>query len=618
MAAKMYYEYFGLRDAPFRFLPSNTFFLSAAHVEGLAALQWAFDEPSGLTLLVGEVGTGKTMLIHALVTRLNDQRIRIAQVNNPTMSFEEMLGVIVDQIQIHPVGKGKLAALQALKTFVSDPESTDRVILIFDEAQGLSDETLEELRLLSNSRPPQRHALQIILVGQPELAQRLTDPKLRALNQRIGARALLRPLRGQEIPDYVNCLLRAQGAYQEVFSAPAMDRVARLSGGLPRKINNLCHNSLFLAYSERSSVVQPRHVQVAGAELEDLLEASRAQDIRGIRGWRGGIYRLLEKGKPLMAGGLLALAVVAGALVLKFGTGRPNQRLAHAVPNTDGARKMGEFSQPPLASRDGDEEARIQPDAAAPGLSGQNSSPADTGPTPAPVAPPSRPVAQAPPAVAPQPQPQATTGGFIVRGTIPHPDLRQPQPSANSAAVRPAVQAPASPRLTYAQQRRLQYETRRARLSFASGRYRNVIYHAKRALLLDPGNTELRDLLTRAQAVPANPKNASINREPEPSTDESVPPAEEAANAPAMPPQAASGPKVSKAVRYEISEGDAYMRAGKYDLALRKFMIAAVLDPGNANLTQRIARARGAKAMMDGTNDDSAAGTSSFNPGGVP
>jgi type II secretory pathway predicted ATPase ExeA len=606
----MYYKYFGLREAPFQFLPSNTLFLSAAHLEGLAALEWAFQEPSGLTLLVGEVGTGKTMLIHALVTRLKDDRVRIAQLSHPTMSFEQILDVIVQQLRIHPVGKGKLATLQALKTFVTDPESTDRVILIFDEAQGLSDETLEELRLLSNSRPPQRHALQIILVGQPELAQRLTDPKLRALNQRIGARALLRPLRGGEVRDYVNCLLRAQGARRELFSFKAMDQVALLSGGLPRKINNLCHNSLFAAYAERSPVVQARHVRTASAELENLLDAASAQDNQWRQGWRSAMRWMPRKGKPLMAGGLLALAVVAGALVLESGKYRPNARLARASLDADSAQGVGDSSKPPLASSDeGQEEARSQPGTAAHTLSSQNSDHATAPPEP--VAPALQPIAQAPQPVAPKMQPEAAAGMFVVRGTIPQPAMPKAPTSTNPIPARPAAEPPASHRLSYAQARRLQYETRRARSSFEDGRYRNVIYHAKRALLVYPGSSEMRDLLQRAQAAQANPrKTASIHYEPAPSADEGTRTTE-------VPERVSTGPKFPGVARYEISEGDAYMRAGKYDLALRKFLMAAVLDPGNANLTQRIARARGAKAVMENTNDDSAAGTS-VDPSGVP
>ena len=608
----MYYEYFGLRDAPFQFLPSDTLFLSAAHLEGLAALEWAFQEPSGLTLLVGEVGTGKTMLIHALVTRLNDPRIRIAQLSNPMMSFEEMLDTTVQQLRIHPVGKGKRAALQALRTFVGDPASSDRVILIFDEAQGLSNKILEELRLLSNSRPPQRHALQIILVGQPELIERLSDPKLRALNQRIGARALLRPLQDKEIGDYVNCLLRAQGAVRELFSPKAMDQIARLSGGLPRKINNLCHNALFAAYAEGSTVVQPRHVQAAGAEIDNLLDAASA---RQAQGWRGATHRMLGKGKPLMVGGILALALVTGASILEFGTRPPNARLAPAGLHTDRAPGASEFSMPPLASADkGHEQARNQPGTAAAMLSGRNTKQTAAPARPAPIAPAA--VARKSQPLAPQPQPQATTGALVAGKTTPRPELQKAPASTNAGVPRLAAEPPVSNGLSYAQRRRLQYETRRARSSFQDGRYRNVIYHVKRALILDPSNSEMRNLLQRAEALAASPrKSASAHEEAVPAANEADG-TDEGDNETVMPAELSTGSRYSGMVRYEISQGDAYMRAGKYDLALRKFLTASVLDPGNASLTERIERARGAKAVMEGPNNDSV-GTSAADPDGV-
>ncbi len=308
----MYYKYFGLRDAPFQFAPCSVPFLSAAHLEGLAALEWGLCEPSGLTLLAGEVGTGKTTLIHALLAHQN-KTVRIALVSNPTLTFEEMLRVIIQALGLHPIGKGKLAYLQALTTFLADPAITDGVVLIFDEAQGLSDEILEEVRLLSNSKPSRRDALQIVLVGQPELVQRLTASKLRALNQRIGARALLRPLRGAEINDYVDYLLRAQGARRSIFSRGALAQVAHSSGGIPRKINTLCHNSLLVAYADGSSVVKSRHVKAADVGIEHLLPAPGNQDYQGGKGGRGAVHGMSGKAKPVMAA---AFAVVAAALVL--------------------------------------------------------------------------------------------------------------------------------------------------------------------------------------------------------------------------------------------------------------------------------------------------------------
>src|SRR5580700_6272352 len=174
----MYYKHFGLCGTPFNLAPSERLFLSAAHQAGLATLKWGSQqEPSGLTLLIGEAGTGKTSLIHMLLSR-RDARVRVARVSNPALTFDQMLQVIAKQIGIHTVGKGKLAILQSLKTFLMDPDPGDRVVLIFDEAQGLSDEILEELRLLSNFKTEAGLSLQIVLVGQPELAERLKQPKL--------------------------------------------------------------------------------------------------------------------------------------------------------------------------------------------------------------------------------------------------------------------------------------------------------------------------------------------------------------------------------------------------------------------------------------------------------
>ncbi|HKD68233.1 MAG TPA: AAA family ATPase [Candidatus Binataceae bacterium] len=604
----MYYEYFGLRDAPFQFLPSNTLFLSDAHIEGLAALEWAFQEPSGLTLLAGEVGTGKTMLIHALVTRLNDNKVRVAQLSNPTMSFEEMLDVIVQQLGIHPAGKSKLAALQALKTFVSDPASTDRVILIFDEAQGLSDGTLEELRLLSNSRPPQRHALQIILVGQPELVQRLSEPKLRALNQRIGARALLRPLRGGEVSEYVNCLLRAQGADREIFTGEAMRQIARLSGGLPRKINNLCHNALFQAYSERSTMVGAKHVQAASAELENLLGAPGGRDDYTAERMRGTARRTLVRNKPLLAGGLVAVAVVAGIMILGHGRDRTDVGINRAAtPQTDRQQGAGDSGKHRLASSSDGDEAEHQTSAAAPMPTGQTpNATAQQQPatqarwpveqTPQTTAQASESVVQGPLPAAPKPPADGGAGTVVARGT-----------TLPESATAPGI----SYRLTYAQQRRLQYEIKRSRSSFEDGRYRNAIFHLKRALLLDPDNAEMRDLLQRSQAALNPGTSAPVSDVSAPAAaDAPGPAADQGLKTTDIPAPAPHGSNFSGVVRDEISAGDAYMRAGKYDLALRKFLTAAVLDPDNQNVNERIARARGAKAVMEGPSDHPAANTS--------
>jgi general secretion pathway protein A len=191
----------------------------------LAALQWGLREPSGFTMLVGEIGTGKTTLIHSLLDE-RYQGVRIASVSNPKLSFEEMLRVITAQLGVTPAGAGKLDLIQALDGFLA--AQPEQVALILDEAQAISDDTLEQLRLLSNSQTAGQRRLQMVLVGQLDLARRLGRPELRQLNQRIGARALLPTLRPAEVRDYVEYRLRAyQGDIRRLFKRGALRELAR-------------------------------------------------------------------------------------------------------------------------------------------------------------------------------------------------------------------------------------------------------------------------------------------------------------------------------------------------------------------------------------------------------
>ena len=282
----MYYKYFGLSGPPFALAGSPaTLFLGAGHREGLAALRWGLCEPSGFTMLVGEIGTGKTTLVHSLLAN-GCEGVRIAFVTNPTLSFEEILRLIAGQLGFKPERIGKLELIQALDSFLNALPPHESVALIFDEAQDLSDQTLEELRLLSNSQGLINKRLQIVLVGQLELARRLERPELRQLNQRIGARALLPTLRHGEVGEYVDYRLRAQGAdLRRLFRRGALVELVRASGGIPRRINMLCHNALLLAYAQQDRRVGANHMREAARDYDHLLEgrpaSSDAQKRRG-------------------------------------------------------------------------------------------------------------------------------------------------------------------------------------------------------------------------------------------------------------------------------------------------------------------------------------------------
>jgi len=268
----MYYEHFGLSGPPFEFNPSaSALFMSAGHREGLAALEWGLREPSGFTMLVGEIGTGKTTLIYSLLSS-GHEGVRTAWVANPRISFEEMLRQVLGQLgSSQPEKSSKLSLLQAFDAQLASIKPEECVAVIIDEAQDLSDDALEDIRLLSNFQSLERRRLQIVLVGQIDLARRLSRPQLRQLNQRIGARALLPTLQGEEIYEYIDYRIRSRGGdVDRLFTRGAIREVTRASAGIPRRINVLCHNSLFLAYADGKRCVGEQHVQDATRDYDQL------------------------------------------------------------------------------------------------------------------------------------------------------------------------------------------------------------------------------------------------------------------------------------------------------------------------------------------------------------
>lgn len=269
----MYYRHFRLSGPPFEAaVGAEALYLSRAHRESLAALEWGLlHEPSGFTTLTGETGTGKTTLVCSILSRSFAQ-LRPAYVVNPKLSFPDLLRVILEQLGIQCTGTTKLDRIETLVAFLGRRAANERLAIIVDEAQDLSDDALEELRLLSNYGQRVGRYLQLVLVGQPELAVRLKRPSLRQFAQRVAARSVLGRLSFAEAHEYVEYRLRAKGGRaQDIFDSDALDYLLRHSGGIPRQINVLCHNAMLTAYASGGARIRLNRAKAAVAEFGDSL-----------------------------------------------------------------------------------------------------------------------------------------------------------------------------------------------------------------------------------------------------------------------------------------------------------------------------------------------------------
>jgi len=267
-----YYQYFRLKGAPFQpASPHGAVYFSPTHLQGLTTLEAGLSEDlSGLTMLTGEAGTGKTTLIYSLLQR-DYKRARIAHIDDPKLSFLEILRVILTQLNLYSAGTTKVDYLSTLDHLLELRGKEERIAIVVDESQVLSDDVLEELRLLSNrGQRDNRCLLQLILVGQPELAERLKKPELRQLNQRISSRGVLRPLNTAEAIMYVECRLSAQGGQSSaIFEPRALNHLLRRSDGIPRKINMLCHSAMMAAFYANEGKVSVRTAKKTAAEYHD-------------------------------------------------------------------------------------------------------------------------------------------------------------------------------------------------------------------------------------------------------------------------------------------------------------------------------------------------------------
>ncbi len=266
----MYTQYFGLREPVFSITPDPVFlYLSPQHREALAHLLYGVSAGGGFVLLTGEVGTGKTTLCRAFLEQLPGD-VDLALVLNPNLSVVELLKTVCREFGIE-VGVSESSVKDLVdrlnQSLLRAHSEGRRSILLIDEAQNLSAEVLEEIRLLTNLETDKRKLLQIFLVGQPELRDLLGQSRLRQLAQRITARFHLRPLGAWETGEYVRHRLAVAGVERRLFSRAALRRLHRLSGGVPRLINNLCDRALLGAYARRRQQVGWRMIGQAAREL---------------------------------------------------------------------------------------------------------------------------------------------------------------------------------------------------------------------------------------------------------------------------------------------------------------------------------------------------------------
>jgi general secretion pathway protein A len=266
----LYLDYFGLAEAPFSIAPAPRYlYMSQRHQEALAHLLYGIQGDGGFVLLTGEVGTGKTTVCRSLLDRMPDD-CEVAYIFNPRLSVEELLATLCHEFGIAcpPGNTSNKVFIDCINAHLLDLHGRGRhAVLIIDEAQNLSAEVLEQMRLLTNLETSERKLLQIILLGQPELADLLARPELRQLAQRIIARYHLGPLTRPEVAAYVRHRLAVAGTERPLIPAGLFGRLYRLSGGIPRVINLLCDRALLGAYAQGKERVDRATLAQAAREV---------------------------------------------------------------------------------------------------------------------------------------------------------------------------------------------------------------------------------------------------------------------------------------------------------------------------------------------------------------
>jgi general secretion pathway protein A len=267
----MYKKFFGLKENPFNVNPDPRYlFLTHNTQEALACLTYGIETRKGFILLTGEVGTGKTTLINKLLEWLHKERVSTAFVFNPRLSVSQFFDFMMADFGIPCDSRQKGQMLLKLNQWLLERyQAGERAVLIVDEAQNLSPQMLEEIRLLTNLETSTEKLLQIVLSGQPELEQKLNQPQLRQLRQRITLRAKTRQLTLEETQGYIHERLRIAGAENtDIFEPAAIATVHRFARGIPRVTNLLCEHALVSSYVDQRNPVPPEIVEEVARDFD--------------------------------------------------------------------------------------------------------------------------------------------------------------------------------------------------------------------------------------------------------------------------------------------------------------------------------------------------------------
>lgn len=300
---RVYLDYYRLSEAPFAITPDPSFLFAAqGHRQVLEKIEYAIDGRMGFVLLTGEVGTGKTTVCRALLDRLNGTADTV-YIINPSVSGRDLLaGILADSGDPPPPQATKKWLIDRIHSRLLANAADRPFVVIIDDAQTMTADALEDLRLLSNLETDKRKLVQVVLSGQPELSAMLGDRRLRQLKQRIVVHCRLSPLSHRETAEYISQRLSVAGNRGQLhFSASAVRLIYRITHGIPRLINKICDVALTAGYVNDAAAIGPTHVERALTELDDL-DLHRPRCLWRLMRWRWS-----------MAAVILAMVVMVGA-----------------------------------------------------------------------------------------------------------------------------------------------------------------------------------------------------------------------------------------------------------------------------------------------------------------